>query len=536
MHRRQDLLQRQADRERDQDAGGQDDAEEDHGDRQHPARDARQRPVERLLRLLLALAHLDRQLVDDADGLGLAGVDGVAQQLGPDRELLGQFRHPLAQRHRPRLQPRQRHALQVVVGEVGHHGDGLLDRLGVPAGVLGGGRGERQIIGVGGDQHRRERLAGFSERRPDLRVAVPGGALDDRIEPGHVPGRAQHLLLIGLGDGRLHRAQFAEAVEEAVGDVFELLHRSRQHRVVRGARGQRAEHRFAQQQDLGEQFGARLVDVAMDQVLQPAGFAFQQRQDLVGFPHLPDVVPGRAEHLGAVPDQRGEHHDDGGVQSPRSTGCASGSAPRAATARCENGRARRSSPAVPLLRCCCGSPVKFTPPLRRRRSDTRRHRSRAMQRLVRLRSAAPALIWFEGFLFRAEAGGNGARRSDASRSGYRRREIRAQKRPLRPPSATARQQARRSAKGRRGGTQATNPLRDGVCGGKKRFNAFLAEFAEAWLLVAGLTGAMRRVILIILAILNCVVRCGDAGRIETAAAGIYEGVASRYFRRRGRAG
>ena len=110
-------------------------------------------------------------------------------------------------------------------------------------------------------------------------------------------GGRQHLVLIGLGDRRLHRAQFAEAVEEALGDALELLHRARQHRVGRGARGQRAEHRFAQQQDLGEQFRARLVDVAMDQVLQPAGFAFQQRQDLVGFPHLADVVPGRTEHL-----------------------------------------------------------------------------------------------------------------------------------------------------------------------------------------------------------------------------------------------
>ena len=110
------------------------------------------------------------------------------------------------------------------------------------------------------------------------------------------------------------RAQFAEAVEEALGDALELLDRSRQHRVGRGARGQRAEHRFAQQQDLGEQFRARLVDVAMDQVLQAAGFALQQRQDLVGLPHLPHVVPGRAEHLGAVPDHGGQHHDDGRVQ------------------------------------------------------------------------------------------------------------------------------------------------------------------------------------------------------------------------------
>ena len=273
-----------------------------------------QRPVEGVLRLQLALAHLHRQFVDGADRVGLAGVDGVAQQFGAAGELLGQFRQPLAQRQRPRLQPRQRHALQIVVGEVGHDRDGFLDRLGIAAGVLGGGRRQRQVIGVGGDQHRGERLAGFSERRPDQRVAVSGGALDDRVEPGHVLGRPQHLLLIGLGDRGLHRAQFAKSVEEAVGDVFELLHRPRQHRIGRGARGQRAEHRFAQQQDLGEQFRARLIDVAMDQVLQAAGFAFQARQDLVGFPHLPDILPGRTEHLGAVPDQRGQHHDDGGIQ------------------------------------------------------------------------------------------------------------------------------------------------------------------------------------------------------------------------------
>ena len=67
--------------------------------------------------------------------------------------------------------------------------------------------------------------------------------------------------------------------------------------------GQRAEHGLAQQQDLGEQLGARLIDVAMDQVLQPTGFALELRQDLVGLAHLAHVVPGCAEHLGAVPDQ-----------------------------------------------------------------------------------------------------------------------------------------------------------------------------------------------------------------------------------------
>ena len=98
-HRGHDLLQRQPDRQRDQHAGGEDDAEEDHRDGQHPPRDIGQRAVERLLRLLLALAHLGGEIVDGADRLGLVGVDGVAQQLGAVRELLGELCEALAQRH-----------------------------------------------------------------------------------------------------------------------------------------------------------------------------------------------------------------------------------------------------------------------------------------------------------------------------------------------------------------------------------------------------------------------------------------------------
>ncbi len=370
MHRRHDLVQRQPDRERDQHAGRQDDAEEDHGDRQHPARYVGQRPVEGLLRLLFALAHLDRQFVDGADRVRLAGVDGVAQQLGAVGEFLGQFRKTLAHRQRPRVQPRQRHALQIVVGEVDHHGDGFFDRLGVAAGVVGRGRRKRKIIGVGGDQHRGERLAGFAERGPDQRVAMPGGALYDRIKPGHVLGRAEHLVFIGLGDFRLHRAQFAKAVEEAAGDVFEPLDRSRQHRVVRGARGQGAEHRFAQQQDLGEQLRTRLVDVAVDQVLQAAGFAFQRCQDLVGFPDLADIVPGRAQHLGAVPDQDREHDHDGRVEGGDRQDAP---ADRYGTQQLDDakaaprGKTRRPFHCLVLLRYC----GQFTPPCEFVRSAAR---------------------------------------------------------------------------------------------------------------------------------------------------------------------
>ena len=226
MHRRQDLMQRQADAERDQDTGGNDDAEKDHRDRQHPAGDIAQRAVEGFLGLLLALPHLDRQFIDGADGFGLAGIDGISQELGPVCELFGQFREALSQRHGPRIQSLQGHALQVVVSEVRHHRDGFLDRLGIAAGFLGRRARQRQIIGVGGNQHGGKRLAGFSKRRPDQGVAVPGRALDDRIKSGHVPGRGQNLVLVGFRDGRLDAAQFAETVEETFGDVLQLLHRS----------------------------------------------------------------------------------------------------------------------------------------------------------------------------------------------------------------------------------------------------------------------------------------------------------------------
>ena len=75
-----------------------------------------------------------------------------------------------------------------------------------------------------------------------------------------------------------------------------------------------SENDLAQMRYLVEQFRTRLIDVAMDQVLQVAGLTLEQRQDLVGFPHLPHVIPGRTEYLDAVPYQRDEHHHDRRVQ------------------------------------------------------------------------------------------------------------------------------------------------------------------------------------------------------------------------------
>ena len=59
---------------------------------------------------------------------------------------------------------------------------------------------------------------------------------------------------------------------------------------------------------------ARLIDVAVDQVLQAAGLAFEQNQKLVGFAHRSHVVPGAAENVGAVPDKRGQNESDRRVE------------------------------------------------------------------------------------------------------------------------------------------------------------------------------------------------------------------------------
>ncbi len=124
----------------------------------------------------------------------------------------------------------QRHALEIVVGEI-HHDRGWSSRSSRYCGGASSADAvrQRQVVGIGRDQHRGEGLAGFAERRPDQRIAMAGRALDDGIEARHVLGRTLHLLVIGLGDGRLHAAQLAKTVEEALGGAFELLDRARQH-------------------------------------------------------------------------------------------------------------------------------------------------------------------------------------------------------------------------------------------------------------------------------------------------------------------
>jgi hypothetical protein len=254
------------------------------------------------------------KFIDDVGRVGLARVDRIPQQLSTVGQLRRQLREPFAERFGPRVQTLQRHSLQFVIGEVVHDRNGLLDGLGIAACFFGRCRCQRKIIGVGGDQHCRKGLTGFAERRPDQRIAVAGRALDDRIKPGHVAGGRKDFLLIGLRDRRLHFAQFAEAVEEALGDLLKLLHRTGKHRVGRGACLQRPEHGFAQMRNLVGKFGTRLVDVTMNQVLQMTGFAFERGEDPLGIAHLPDIVPGRSQYLDAIPDQGHQHDDDGGIQ------------------------------------------------------------------------------------------------------------------------------------------------------------------------------------------------------------------------------
>ena len=118
------------------------------------------------------------------------------------------------------------------------------------------------------------------------------GALDDGVEPGHFLGRLEHLVLVGVRDRGLDLAHLAEALQEPLGHRAQLVGRAGQDRIDRAAVAQRAQHLAVQPQDLGEHLLVRLVDVAVDQVLQPARLAFEQDQQLVGFAHLPDLVPG----------------------------------------------------------------------------------------------------------------------------------------------------------------------------------------------------------------------------------------------------
>ena len=219
LHRVDDLLQRQADAARHQHAEDDDQRQEHDRDQRDVLIDVGERMVEAALRLQLAQRHLRGQLVDHLDHGGLIVVDRGAQQVGAGRELFAQALQAFAERRGALGERAQRGALQVVLGEIDHHRDGLLDGRDAAARLVGGVGGERQVEGVGGDQARGERLARLAERGPEQRVALADRALDDGVEAGHLLGRLEHVVLVGVLDRGLDLAHLAEALQKPLGDA-----------------------------------------------------------------------------------------------------------------------------------------------------------------------------------------------------------------------------------------------------------------------------------------------------------------------------
>jgi hypothetical protein len=121
----------------------------------------------------------------------------------------------------------QGRALQAVLGEIDHHRDGLLDGRDVLAGFVGGVRRQRQIEGIGSDEARGERLARLSERRQQQGVARADGAFDDGVKSRHLPCRLEHLVLVGVRDRGLQRADLPKALKEPLGHGAQLVRRAR---------------------------------------------------------------------------------------------------------------------------------------------------------------------------------------------------------------------------------------------------------------------------------------------------------------------
>ena len=149
-------------------------------------------------------------------------------------------------------------------------------------------------------------FARLAERGQDQRGRPGDRRVDDRVEPGHVARRAQHVGVVDRRQRRAHGAQIVEAGDEALGDLDQRLGRAGGQRVDRGLGAQAAHQRLAAADDLGEHDRVRLVEVAMDQALQAPGLAVERDQQLLRLPDLAQLDPGAAQGLGAVPDQEQE--------------------------------------------------------------------------------------------------------------------------------------------------------------------------------------------------------------------------------------
>ncbi len=278
---------------------------------------------------LLALAHLGRQVVDAAPIMRpgwrrwrCATARCAWRRARRDFAGRGAARRPAAcSAAAPSAAGRCRRGRSIT-------GMASLDALDIRMRPPRGVRGEREIIGVGGHQHGGEGFAGFVERRPDQRIAAAGRALDDRIEPGHLLGRRQHLLLVGLRDGRpAVRASRSKPSRKRSVSAGQLRHRAGQHRDRwrRASSGCRARPRAAAGSRRRSPGCGSLMYRWIRLCSRPVSVP-SRGQQVIGFAHLAHLVPGRAQHLGAAPDQPRQHHDDGAVERPRWRGCASGSA------------------------------------------------------------------------------------------------------------------------------------------------------------------------------------------------------------------
>ncbi len=124
------------------------------------------------------------------------------------------------------------------------------------------------------------------------------------------------------------RTQFAEPVEKRFRDPFQLLDRSGQHRIGGGAAFSVPSTASRSSRHLRKQIRARLVDIAVDQVLQAAGLASSRAST------LSDLRTCRTSSQAESSTWR-RSRSARPAPAPRrssgcgSTGCASGSGPPA---------------------------------------------------------------------------------------------------------------------------------------------------------------------------------------------------------------
>ena len=295
------------DRQPDQDR----ERERDHREHRDPHIGIGERALEPLIGEAFALAHAGGQAVHCLRHSPLIAVDGLAQEPRARRKAVGEIRNAEPPRDCAIAECAERAALEVVVGEIHHHRDGVLDRLQVLGNLLGGVAGLGEIEDVGQHDRGGERLARLVERGPDQRVTVLGRIFHDRIEAGHFLRWREHLVLVGRGDGSLHVAQFAKTGDKALGRLLQPFGRAGEDRIDRRAVFQGFEQHVAQLHDLLEEIRIGLREIAMDQVLQAAGLVLQLRQEPLGVAGQPQIVARRGENLRAAQDadREDEYHD-----------------------------------------------------------------------------------------------------------------------------------------------------------------------------------------------------------------------------------